>query len=332
MAIASDADVAVLYSNCETAGDIPRYLQGACSQIEICPDGCGMLVPPEMPSARIDAAHKDGMTSRIVERSISIQSRVGRQSARSFPGLTINKGSAVVPLTTYAIAQAPPADRAYRAKSRPRDEEREESSRNMPRLRSSRRDASRSAARSPIEAVISPPTRVATAPVPLAHQCKLPTNQLGQREPRLTMSKSSATVSFAAQAPARAPYMDGTYQLRAHPHGEEPEESSDSEDEDESPENVFRFTRSPTQHKLAAPSDSAPGRSSDGGTFPAELIVRPHLTAVTAAPILPSYPYNLPMSALPVTPHPTRRQILETERSQSLEQQLLWGVRCTTPA
>jgi hypothetical protein len=48
------------------------------------------------------------------------------------------------------------------------------------------------------------------------------------------------------------------------------------------------------------------------------------LQHISTAPIPLSHPYNLPAPALPSTPRTTRRQMLQTELSESLRRNLLW--------
>ena len=51
---------------------------------------------------------------------------------------------------------------------------------------------------------------------------------------------------------------------------------------------------------------------------------RSQLHTVATAPIPLNHPYNLPAPAPPMTPRTTRRQMLQTELSESLRRNLLW--------
>ncbi|OJT03216.1 hypothetical protein TRAPUB_6213 [Trametes pubescens] len=166
--------------------------------------------------------------------------------------------------------------------------------------------------------------------------------------PKLQMSKSSVAVPLAAQVTAQAPVTPaepavrpgGGYRLKGRPQEEELE---DTESEDENPDDTIQVSRSLAQQKLAALADPNRRRSSDRGGLlsqqkPPQLqhqLQHPHpqmqqmgqrsgLTTVASAPIPLNHPYNLPAPAPPMTPRTTRRQMLQTELSESLRRNLLW--------
>ncbi|EIW57139.1 uncharacterized protein TRAVEDRAFT_20847 [Trametes versicolor FP-101664 SS1] len=165
---------------------------------------------------------------------------------------------------------------------------------------------------------------------------------------KLQMSKSSVAVPLAAQVTAQAPVTPaepavrpgGGYRLKGRPQEEELE---DTESEDENPDDTIQVSRSLAQQKLAALADPNRRRSSDRGGLLSQqkpqqhqhLPQHPHpqmqqrgersgLTAVASAPIPLNHPYNLPPPAPPMTPRTTRRQMLQTELSESLRRNLLW--------
>ncbi|KAI0749210.1 hypothetical protein C8Q80DRAFT_610330 [Daedaleopsis nitida] len=168
----------------------------------------------------------------------------------------------------------------------------------------------------------------------------------------LTMSKSSAAVPLAAQVTAQAPVVvpkdNGQsrqvgYRPKGRPQGEEME---DTESDDENPDDTIQVSRSLAQQKLAALTDPNRRRRSDHGMLTQQQQQmqqvngrhphpHPHhqhqhqhqnhqLPTIATAPIPLTHPYNLPAPAPPMTPRTTRRQMLQTELSESLRRNLLW--------
>ncbi|KAI0771315.1 hypothetical protein BD413DRAFT_476299 [Trametes elegans] len=165
--------------------------------------------------------------------------------------------------------------------------------------------------------------------------------QLGRQgsAPTLQMSKSSAAVPLAAQVTAQvAPTVPAADNGRSNggyrPKGRPQElELEDTESEDDNPDDTIQVSRSIAQQKLAALADPARRRHSDRGLLSQqkqheqqmqEAGARPGLTTVATAPIPLNHPYNLPAPAPPMTPRTTRRQMLQTELSESLRRNLLW--------
>ncbi|KAI0706990.1 hypothetical protein C8Q76DRAFT_696311 [Earliella scabrosa] len=153
----------------------------------------------------------------------------------------------------------------------------------------------------------------------------------------LQMSKSSAAVPLAAQVTAQAPVLpadnarQGGYRPKGRPQEQEME---DTESDEENPDDTIQVSRSLAQQKLAALADPNRRRHSDRSLLsqqqPAQVKqttmqeARPHLPTVNTAPIPLNHPYNLPAPAPPMTPRTTRRQMLQTELSESLRRNLLW--------
>ncbi|KAI0351791.1 hypothetical protein OH77DRAFT_855947 [Trametes cingulata] len=168
--------------------------------------------------------------------------------------------------------------------------------------------------------------------------------QLGRQgpAPMLQMSKSSAAVPLAAQVTAQAPItqVDTSRPSGYRPKGRPQEEELDTESDDDNPDDTIQVSRSLAQQKLAALADPNRRRHSDRGLLTEqqkqhqqhqqqmqqmqEAGVRPGLTTVATAPIPLNHPYNLPAPAPPMTPRTTRRQMLQTELSESLRRNLLW--------
>ncbi|KAI0364474.1 hypothetical protein BV20DRAFT_857769 [Pilatotrama ljubarskyi] len=160
--------------------------------------------------------------------------------------------------------------------------------------------------------------------------------------PMLQMSKSSAAVPLAAQVTAEAPIttVDNSRPSGYRPKGRPQEEELDTESDDDNPDDTIQLSRSLAQQKLAALADPNRRRHSDRGLLTEqqkqhqehqqqmqqmqEAGVRPGLTTVATAPIPLNHPYNLPAPAPPMTPRTTRRQMLQTELSESLRRNLLW--------
>lgn len=141
--------------------------------------------------------------------------------------------------------------------------------------------------------------------------------------PCLPTSKSTVAMSQAAQVTAQVPSMTTSgYRPKGGPQGENVEYDSDSGDE--TGDNGIQVPHSLAQQKLAALADPNRRRYSDRGLPSAQEPVRPVLPTVATAPIALRYPYNLPTPAPPMTPRTTRRQMLATELSESLRQNLLW--------
>ncbi|KAI0649558.1 hypothetical protein C8Q79DRAFT_520834 [Trametes meyenii] len=169
--------------------------------------------------------------------------------------------------------------------------------------------------------------------------------QLGRSgpTPMLQMSKSSVAVPLAAQvqvtAPAPPSAVDNTrpggYRLKGRPQEEELE---DTESDDDNPDDTIQVSRSLAQQKLAALANPNRRRPTDRGLLSQqkeqqqhfhhqqmqEAGPRPGLTTIASAPIPLNHPYNLPAPAPPMTPRTTRRQMLQTELSESLRRNLLW--------
>ncbi|TFK81716.1 hypothetical protein K466DRAFT_604271 [Polyporus arcularius HHB13444] len=168
--------------------------------------------------------------------------------------------------------------------------------------------------------------------------------------PMLPTSRSSVAVPLAAQvAPvtvqaAVQPPADNARQGAYRPRGRPQEaELEDTESDEENPDDTIQVSHSLAQQKLAAlagrrHSDHGPGQQqkqppsglqqqrqqmqqAGGG---AGAGGRPQLPSVATAPIPLSHPYNLPAPAPPMTPRTTRRQMLQTELSESLRRNLLW--------
>lgn len=147
----------------------------------------------------------------------------------------------------------------------------------------------------------------------------------------LSTSKSAAALPQASQAVARAPSgggiaearpngkVDGGYQPKGRPQGQEMEEDTDTEEDN--PDDKIQVSRSIAQERLAA---LAGRRSTKTSRPPQPPPTRPSLPTVTSNPIPFGHPYNLPAPAPPSTPRTTRRQMLSTELSESLRRNLLW--------
>ncbi|OSC96692.1 hypothetical protein PYCCODRAFT_1428948 [Trametes coccinea BRFM310] len=177
--------------------------------------------------------------------------------------------------------------------------------------------------------------------------------QLGRQgpAPKLQMSKSSAAVPLAAQVTAQVPLAaaptanDSNSNNNTRPSGYRPKgrpqeaELEDTESEDDNPDDTIQVSRSLAQQKLEALADPSRRRHSDRGLLSQQRERqqhhqqmqeaaagggRPGLTQVATAPIPLNHPYNLPPPAPPMTPRTTRRQMLQTELSESLRRNLLW--------
>ncbi|KAI0715761.1 hypothetical protein C8T65DRAFT_694593 [Cerioporus squamosus] len=161
--------------------------------------------------------------------------------------------------------------------------------------------------------------------------------------PMLPTSRSSVAVPLAAQVTVQASVQSpaapadnarqGAYRPRGRPQEAELE---DTESDEENPDDTIQVSQSLAQQKLAA---LAGRRHSDHGPAQThkqpsglqqqrqqmqEAGGRPALPSVATAPIPLSHPYNLPAPAPPMTPRTTRRQMLQTELSESLRRNLLW--------
>ncbi|KAM5539216.1 hypothetical protein V8D89_007089 [Ganoderma adspersum] len=162
---------------------------------------------------------------------------------------------------------------------------------------------------------------------------------------QMQMRKSTAAVPLAAQvqvtaqAPAPTPAQQQQRQQsengRGYRKGRPEEEVEFSSDDDENPDDTIQVSRSLAQQKLAALADPNRRRHSDRALPPSGLQMsrqmqngmeggRPQLPSIATAPIPLSHPYNLPAPAPPMTPRATRRQMLQTELSESLRRNLLW--------
>lgn len=114
----------------------------------------------------------------------------------------------------------------------------------------------------------------------------------------------------------------------------------DTESDDDNPDDTIQVSRSLAQQKLAALADPHRQRHPDRGLLTQQQQAHQHqrqdahgtgqngarhqLQSVATAPIPLSHPYNLPAPAAPMTPRTTRRQMLQTELSESLRRNLLW--------
>ena len=173
--------------------------------------------------------------------------------------------------------------------------------------------------------------------------------------PGLTTSKSAVALPLAAQVTVGSVSGQQHHSHSGHgsgdghgvmqrpkgrPQGLEMEDDTDSGDEN--PDDRIQVSRSVAQQKLAALA----GRRDSGKTSsiattatvtasmattmttmwpsPAVAPVRPTLHHFATAPIPLTHPYNLPAPAPPSTPRTTRRQMLQTELSESLRRNLLW--------
>ncbi|KAI9000493.1 hypothetical protein BD414DRAFT_471777 [Trametes punicea] len=165
--------------------------------------------------------------------------------------------------------------------------------------------------------------------------------QLGRQgpAPMLQISKSSAAVPLAAQITAQAPLAavpDNSRQGGYRPKGRPQEaELEDTESDDDNPDDTIQVSRSLAQQKLAALADPNRRRHSDRSLLTQQQhqrqeqmqeagSARPGLTTAITVPIPLNHPYNLPAPAPPMTPRTTRRQMLQTELSESLRRNLLW--------
>jgi hypothetical protein len=151
----------------------------------------------------------------------------------------------------------------------------------------------------------------------------------------LHTSKSAMALPLAAQITAQVPSAgqcssraapssgSGGYRPKGRPQGQEMEEDSDSAEEN--PDDSIQVSRSVAQQKLAALA----GRRNTSRETPQRRPsppppVRPPLIASATSPVPLRHPYNLPAPAPPSTPRTTRRQMLQTELSESLRRNLLW--------
>ncbi|KAH9885753.1 hypothetical protein C8Q73DRAFT_669347 [Cubamyces lactineus] len=169
--------------------------------------------------------------------------------------------------------------------------------------------------------------------------------QLGRQgsAPTLQMSKSTVAVPLAAQVTAQVPLTaagnaDSTRTGGYRPKGRPQEaELEDTESDNDNPDDTIQVSRSLAQRKLAALADPNRRRHSDRGLlsqqqqehqqFQQQMMQengRTGLTTVATAPIPLNHPYNLPPPPPPMTPRTTRRQMLQTELSESLRRNLLW--------
>ncbi|TBU44324.1 hypothetical protein BD309DRAFT_43658 [Dichomitus squalens] len=156
--------------------------------------------------------------------------------------------------------------------------------------------------------------------------------------PPLQMRKSTAAVPLAAQVQVTASVApadnsrQGVYRPKGRPQEEELEDTSD----DENPDDTIQVSHSLAQQKLAALADPNRRRHSDRGLPTPQQQQqlqqmqqiqehgRAQLPTVATAPIPLNHPYNLPAPPPPMTPRTTRRQMLQTELSESLRRNLLW--------
>jgi hypothetical protein len=180
---------------------------------------------------------------------------------------------------------------------------------------------------------------------------RLPKDVRAFAQPILHTSKSAAALPLAAAVTAHVgsanvnqsgPTVEQGYRPKGRPPNQEMEDDSDTEDEN--PENSVQLSRSVAQERLAAlvgMHRSSNSTSVTTSTAYSNMTVtttttstavlsdllpdRPtKQTRVSTAPIPLSHPYNLPAPALPSTPRTTRRQMLQTELSESLRRNLLW--------
>ena len=164
---------------------------------------------------------------------------------------------------------------------------------------------------------------------------------------QMQMRKSTAAVPLAAQVQVTAQAPAPTTTTPAQPQQQQRQQSENgrgyrkgrpeeevefSSDDDENPDDTIQVSRSLAQQKLAALADPNRRRHSDRALPPSGLQMskhmqmegRPQLPSIATAPIPLSHPYNLPAPAPPMTPRATRRQMLQTELSESLRRNLLW--------
>jgi hypothetical protein len=166
-----------------------------------------------------------------------------------------------------------------------------------------------------------------------------------QAPPVLQTSKSAVALPVAAQINALSGGDgNGVHRPKGRPEGQEMEESESGE---ENADDRIQVSRSVAQQRLAmlaasgrvatnlTATTTAPTVRNDKPTGHTATLrythsnqrphpQRPTLLATATAPIPLGHPYNLPAPAPPSTPRTTRRQMLQTELSESLRRNLLW--------
>jgi hypothetical protein len=166
-----------------------------------------------------------------------------------------------------------------------------------------------------------------------------------QAPPVLQTSKSAVALPVAAQINALSGGDgNGVQRPKGRPEGQEMEESESGE---ENADDTIQVSWSVAQQRLAmlaasgrvgtnlTATTTAPTVRNDKPTAHTATLrythsnqrphpQRPTLLATATAPIPLGHPYNLPAPAPPSTPRTTRRQMLQTELSESLRRNLLW--------
>ncbi|TFK36751.1 hypothetical protein BDQ12DRAFT_609472 [Crucibulum laeve] len=116
----------------------------------------------------------------------------------------------------------------------------------------------------------------------------------------------------------------GGYRPKGRPQDLELEDDSDSEGEG----GGIMVSKSAAEEKLKALAErrtaSRQTSAGSGGERRRNIIAPPPVVNPHPAPIPLGHPYNLPPPAAPSTPRTTRRQMLQTELSESLRRNLLW--------
>ncbi|KAF9022562.1 hypothetical protein BDZ89DRAFT_956474 [Hymenopellis radicata] len=169
------------------------------------------------------------------------------------------------------------------------------------------------------------------------------------RAPQLHPSQSAAALPVAAQVHVGSvrnggAIKPGDYRPKARPNEEEMEDETDGED------NSLNVSNSVAQEKLKAIFGNMRGGGANANankvapirpphverkvvsrvqpTVPAERPVAPAAAALertmTEPVAVPTFPYNLPVAAIPVSPRTTRQWMLRTEMSESVRTNLLW--------
>ncbi len=168
------------------------------------------------------------------------------------------------------------------------------------------------------------------------------------RAPQLHPSQSAAALPVAAQVHVGSVRNAGTmktgdYRPKARPNEEEMEDETDGED------NSLNVSNSVAQEKLKAIFGNMRGGGANANAnkvapirpphverqekkvaprVPAERPVAPAAAALertmTEPVAVPTFPYNLPVAAIPVSPRTTRQWMLRTEMSESVRTNLLW--------
>ncbi|KAF9038823.1 hypothetical protein BDZ89DRAFT_403784 [Hymenopellis radicata] len=167
------------------------------------------------------------------------------------------------------------------------------------------------------------------------------------RAPQLHPSQSAAALPVAAQVHVGSvrnggPIKSGNYRPKARPNEEEMEDETDGED------NSLNVSNSVAQEKLKAIFGNMRGGGANANANKVVPIRPPHIKdapraqaivlmecpvppvvamlecTITEPVAVPTFPYNLPVAAIPVSPRTTRQWMLRTEMSESVRTNLLW--------